>query len=148
LVEARICGGDTREEAGGKGRGQAGGTKTSEGTDLRPAGSTTWARVVCPSTEERADEETPAEASKRELRRRVTICRGGVTGGVGGTGRGSGAAARRGGFGVARGTSGTGSGGKVGSGAGRRSGVVGGKGWRGWGRWITTHLATLETAER
>ncbi len=103
---------------------------------------------MCPSTEERADEETPEEASKRGLRRRVTICRGGVTGGAGGSGRGGGAAARRGGFGGARGTSETGSGGKVGSVAGSRSGVVGGKVWRGWGRWITTRLATSETAER
>jgi hypothetical protein len=69
LEEPKIFGEGKREKAGGKGRGQADGSKASEGTGLKPAAPVRGARVGCPLTAERPDEETPVEASKRGLRR-------------------------------------------------------------------------------
>jgi hypothetical protein len=111
LEEPKIFGENTREEAGGKGRGQTDGAQASEETVWNPAAP----------TEERADKETPAEASNRGFRR---VARwGGAASGAGG--------------------------GSEGSSGGGRGTEFGGR-MRGCGRgsWTSTHLATSETAER
>jgi hypothetical protein len=146
LDELKICGEDTRGEAGGKWRGQTDGAQASEATELNPVAPATGARVGCPPTEERADKETTAEASNRGLRRGARW--GVVASGAGGGCAGRSGARRQGGVVGWGGTSGTGSGGKGGGGGGRGIGVVGRMIVCGRGSWTSTHLATSETAER
>jgi hypothetical protein len=146
LDEPKIIGEDTRGEAGGKRRGQTDGAQASEETVLHPAAPATGARVGCPPTEERADKETPAEASNRGLRR---VARWGeMASGAGGGSEGRSGARRQGEVVGWGGTSGTGSGGKGGRGGGRGIGFVGRMIGCGRGSWTSTHLATSETAER
>ncbi len=128
-----------REEARQRGEGERrDGPKT--------CGTREGARVGCPSTAERADEETPVEASKRGLRRVARRERVSIGAGIGG--KGDSGARGRGGFVGRGGTSGAGSGGKSGSGIGRGIGIVCGMIGCGLGSCTNTHLATSETAER
>ncbi len=54
-MEAQICGGDTREEAGGKGRGQAGGTKTKTSERTDRVGGTGCGDIAAEATRQRRE---------------------------------------------------------------------------------------------